>query len=276
MIETPLFVPHDGAHLAALLARPERKARSLVLILPGVCGLRGGRAKIWTRTARELAERGIASVRIDYEGTGDSTGVCSTSFSAPAVREADTIVNTLMPQLGVDSFAIIGNCIGARVGLLLAAERSSCIGLACSLHQGPRPLLEKQGVGPSRLAMRRIGIAFPRLLGLARRSRFFDFAHHHLHFIPEVPRVLQSTPTLFLLVGSETTRSRMERALARVQPKRNAPPSLSRLIGGPETTNPEIADVEIASLVEWLDTTLPKNGSEAQVRELRDARARGV
>lgn len=273
MIETPLFVPHDDNHLAALLARPEHEARSLVLILPGVCGLRGGRAKIWTRTARGLADRGIASVRIDYGGTGDSTGVCSTSFATPGVEEARAIIDTLMPELGVESFAIIGNCIGARVGLLVAAERPSCLGLACSLHQGPRPLLEKQGVGPSRLALRRIGIAFPKLLGLARRSRFFDFAHHHLHFIPEVARVLESTSTLFLLVGSETTRARLKRALARIRPKRSAPASESKLIGGPETPIPEIADVEVASLVEWLDATLPMNGSEAKARELRNARA---
>lgn len=263
MIETPLFVPHNGDHLAAIVARPEAHPRSLVLILPGICGLRGGRAKIWTRTARDLAERGIASVRIDYGGTGDSTGICTSTFSSPGLEEADSIVDTIMPELGVDSFAIVGNCIGARVGLLMAAERASCVGLACSLHQGPRPLLQKQGVGPSRLALRRIGLAFPKLLGIARRSRFFDVAHHHLHFIPEVARVLGSTPTLFLLVGSETTKSRLERALARITPRRSAVATQSKLIGGPTTMIPDIAKVEVASLVDWFDATLPGNGSSA-------------
>ena len=75
MNEHPMFVPWaDGEHLAAMLTVPDAPSRGLVLLLQGLGPPRSHRYQLWTRTARALAERGIASVRMDYPQVGDSTG----------------------------------------------------------------------------------------------------------------------------------------------------------------------------------------------------------
>src|SRR5206468_3179120 len=73
--EFPVFVPSRGERIGAVIAVPDADPRGLVLLMPGGGGApRAHRYAMYTKVARGLAERGIASVRMDWRGVGDSTG----------------------------------------------------------------------------------------------------------------------------------------------------------------------------------------------------------
>ena len=69
------MIPSRGVSIPATMVIPPRKpeqALPLVLLLHGHGGTRE-EAGAFTRVAAELAARGIASIRMDFPGCGDST-----------------------------------------------------------------------------------------------------------------------------------------------------------------------------------------------------------
>jgi pimeloyl-ACP methyl ester carboxylesterase len=129
--EHALFIPHASAHLAAVLTLPHRDPRGLVLLLTGLAATRSHRFGMWTRTARRLAaERGLASLRLDYAGTGDSTRYAA-RWAEDSREQVSAAVDLALRACGVGTFAAAGNCLGGRHALELAAGRRDCVGAVC-------------------------------------------------------------------------------------------------------------------------------------------------
>lgn len=135
MREYPLFIPHGEEHLAGVLTAPDHAARGLVLLLTGVGAPRSHRFQMWARLARLLADEGLASLRLDYLGMGDSTSppppVWSGGWERSLLPQLQTAATTAMEALSVDRMAAIGNCGGAYLSLRLAAEFPPSIGAMC-------------------------------------------------------------------------------------------------------------------------------------------------
>ena len=72
--EAALVVPCQGDQLVGVLAVPERPVARGVLIVVGGPQYRAGSHRQFTLLARRLAQAGIASLRFDYRGMGDSSG----------------------------------------------------------------------------------------------------------------------------------------------------------------------------------------------------------
>ncbi len=121
--EFPLFVPYAEEHLAAVLCVPDGQPKAVVLLLTGIGAPRSHRFQVWARVARRLAAQGYASVRMDYGGLGDSTGSLEELplIEAPW-HEAREVARFAMRAVGTDRLGIAGNCLGATVGLRVAAE----------------------------------------------------------------------------------------------------------------------------------------------------------
>jgi pimeloyl-ACP methyl ester carboxylesterase len=131
-----VFVPFGGEHLAAIVTAPEGDARGLVALLTGAGAPRSHRFQTWTRTAEALAGRGLASVRMDYTGMGDSTGTGHewTWTSTQHLREqALEVIRTALRAVGADSFVAAGNCMGALLALEVAAAAPESAGALCIL-----------------------------------------------------------------------------------------------------------------------------------------------
>jgi len=79
--EEALVFGCGGESLVGVLARPEAPAARGVLIVVGGPQYRAGSHRQFTLLARELAASGIASLRFDYRGMGDSSGAAR-SFEA--------------------------------------------------------------------------------------------------------------------------------------------------------------------------------------------------
>ena len=159
MNEFPVFIPHGNEHLAAVLTVPPTEPRGLVLLLTGIGAPRSHRYQMWTRTARSLAEVGLASARVDYLGMGDSTGTLrSWSRDSPPVDQALTVVRFSQQALGVRRVAAVGNCGGSLAALGVAAAIPECVGAALILMPVFEPTRAKKALlvaGRSR-AMRRL------------------------------------------------------------------------------------------------------------------------
>jgi len=142
MTRLPIFVPVAGSHVAAVVTAPA-DPRGLVMLLAGT----GRHNSIGSTFSASLSERlaaaGLASVRLDYAGVGDSTGTVASwtpSDVEAAAAQARAALCVTSDALGVTSFASVGTCYGSRVALALVPD-PGCVGAICLAP----PLLDAGG-----------------------------------------------------------------------------------------------------------------------------------
>ena len=196
MNEYPLFVPFEEEHLAAVVTVPDEPALGLVLLLTGTGAPRSHRFQLWTRTARALVEHGLASIRMDYRGIGDSTGrLLQPVLGDRRLDQAVRVAQAGMEIAGTRRLAVVGNCSGAIVALGVAAQVPECEAAICIL---PR-LVQLGGVNRAAMEARK-----SRLAGFLRRSGILR-------------RVVTGTLSGTKDVPSEPVRRSFEPALAHAQ-----------------------------------------------------------
>ncbi|MDQ1921915.1 hydrolase 1, exosortase A system-associated [Massilia pseudoviolaceinigra] len=117
-----------GDALFGIVSVPAQIARRAVLIVVGGPQYRVGSHRQFTTLARALAAQGIASLRFDYRGMGDSHG---------AMRDFEVVgedlraaVDKLFKALpGVEEVVIWGLCDGASAAIFYAADDARVTGL---------------------------------------------------------------------------------------------------------------------------------------------------
>lgn len=101
-----------------------------VLLLNAGVIHRVGPHRVNVKLARQLAELGIPSVRVDLSGLGDSRRAAGTeSMLAQAAQDIRSALDALSAQAGVKRFVIVGICSGAEYGYQYAAEDPRVAGL---------------------------------------------------------------------------------------------------------------------------------------------------
>jgi pimeloyl-ACP methyl ester carboxylesterase len=129
--ETPVQFGPEGS-LIGIITTPADGALGPVacLMLNMGANHRIGPRRINVKLARQLAASGVAGIRLDLAGLGDS-GPASGSehFLTQAVFDLQAAMNLMETTLGVRRFIVIGLCSGATNGLSLAVADSRVIGL---------------------------------------------------------------------------------------------------------------------------------------------------
>jgi pimeloyl-ACP methyl ester carboxylesterase len=168
--EYPLFVPYGDDFIAAVLTVPESEPRALVLLLQqGGIG-RSNKNRTWTRLAARLAERDLATARMDYLGLGDSTGKAgSLALEIPPVGEAMAVLETTRRLAGVEHTGVVGHCYGGRTAVAVASRVDSCVTAALAIFGGRKMLsdVERPQAQHGEALVRRLG---RKVRGLARRD----------------------------------------------------------------------------------------------------------
>lgn len=122
--ETPVFFPAAGQELFGIFTRPtaEPNGQAIILLSGGSWVSSPGRNRIWARIARAQAARGYATMRFDYRGVGDSSGVL-TEFKIDEPLTED-VVGALawVRSQQVSEFVLIGTCFGGRTALAMAKD----------------------------------------------------------------------------------------------------------------------------------------------------------
>ena len=122
----------DKTSLVGVLCEPETldKKKPAVLILNSGIMHRIGTCRLSVKLSRALAESGIASVRFDYSGVGDSDprrGGMSFLESAPL--ETVEVMDYIQKHRGINKFILYGLCSGADAAYETALVDKRVIGI---------------------------------------------------------------------------------------------------------------------------------------------------
>lgn len=95
-----------------------------VLMCHGLAGNKTGRFRIYVSLARALSKLGIASLRVDFRGCGDSDGDFSDSTVSGFLQDANVSLHKLINHERIDSsrIGIFGRSFGAAIALMAASE----------------------------------------------------------------------------------------------------------------------------------------------------------
>lgn len=114
--EQPVVFECDGDSLIGIIDHPERPIETGVVIIVGGPQYRAGSHRQFTLLARQLAEQGIASIRFDYRGMGDSEGHMRNFEDIDAdIKAAIDSLMTHVPE--IEQVALWGLCDAASAAL---------------------------------------------------------------------------------------------------------------------------------------------------------------
>jgi dienelactone hydrolase len=265
--EHPIFVPFEGEHISAVITTPDGVSDGLVLMLQGAGGApRSHRYRLWVRTARALADRGIASIRMDYLGIGDSTGTYRSDMDAPPLDQATSMATLGLRWTGTERLGVVGNCIGARTALALAASMEACASVACILPSALGPVLQRQGrpnpVGAAAMARR-----VPTLKRAARRSLGAARLLPRLHFVDHVHGAALEADLLFVHGGNAQSRVQLQRGVAELDTTRRAEVSFLPSEGIHGLRPLETQRFVIDSVARWMAQSLVERASLGSAHE---------
>lgn len=114
----------DDSPLVGIITEPDAGFQENVpffLFLNAGLDHRVGPNRLYVTVARKLVEMGVASLRFDFSGIGDSP--VSHSLEAPMVRgvtEAQQAMSFLARSAGAEAFVPLGICSGADIAFALA------------------------------------------------------------------------------------------------------------------------------------------------------------
>ncbi|MGW4411906.1 alpha/beta hydrolase family protein [Nonomuraea sp. NPDC004702] len=116
--EQRLHLDFDGDSIAMVYASPQHAhARNLVLMLHGgPGGQKDGPEGLYSNLARAIGRKGIASLRFDFRGVGESSGHYRDMTISRQVFEYEAVW-TLARSLGFDRVGVIGESYGATIVL---------------------------------------------------------------------------------------------------------------------------------------------------------------
>jgi pimeloyl-ACP methyl ester carboxylesterase len=161
--ETATFLKAGENELLGVLTEPVGPAVGCgVVMMSGAHFTSSNRNRLSVHLARCISEQGFHSLRLDFHGTGESTGVLREyRLDRPFVQDAASGIAYLR-SIGLKRFVLLGTCFGARTALATARDVEGMVGIA--LVSAPPRDFEKGGRGAAVLAEN------VSLLGYARRA----------------------------------------------------------------------------------------------------------
>jgi uncharacterized protein len=124
----------DGQKLFGILHMPINHGKNVpgVLMCHGLAGNKTGRFRLYVHLAKALAKAGIASLRVDFRGCGDSDGEFSEATVSGFLKDAQTSLQLLIHHAGIDPerIGIFGRSFGAAIALMTAHDYKKIKSLA--------------------------------------------------------------------------------------------------------------------------------------------------
>jgi pimeloyl-ACP methyl ester carboxylesterase len=165
--ETPVHVAGGEGPLFGIFTAPLTAERADVCALLVNAGpqRRTGPSRMWVEIARRWAARGVATLRIDLAGIGDSDGDAATLvhvaslYAQSFARQTRDALDALGELAGAERFVVLGLCAGAYWGAHASLDDERVETL---IMLNPRTLIWDAwvyGVGRSRELVRQLAMA---------------------------------------------------------------------------------------------------------------------
>ena len=124
MIEHPLLLETSVGTIAGVVTLPDDAPVAGVVIFEGVRGTRAGANQLWVRLARALGEVGVATLRADYAGVGESWDARGRNN----VKASCELGRWFADRVG--DILIVSECYGLTPGRALCGEDVNVTGVA--------------------------------------------------------------------------------------------------------------------------------------------------
>jgi dipeptidyl aminopeptidase/acylaminoacyl peptidase len=150
--ETDLWIESRGIQIPVTLTKPgdeQSVAAPLVVLVHGHGGTRQENGA-FTELASMLANRGIASIRMDFPGCGDSTEAFTNNNITSMLHDVSAAFEFAVAQPGVDKrrVGILGYSMGGRLAMLTIGDEpayGATVLWAPVALNGGRPMVEYFG-----------------------------------------------------------------------------------------------------------------------------------
>ena len=117
--ESDVIINGDHGRLAAILRTPDnRLSYPLVMLLHGFSSNK--KTRLLTSLAAALEKEGIASIRFDFNGHGDSDGEFQDMTIVNEITDAEKVYEYTSRLPGVTSVSVVGHSQGGLVASMLA------------------------------------------------------------------------------------------------------------------------------------------------------------
>jgi uncharacterized protein len=120
-----IVIENQGQKIFGILHRPVMaEPCPAVLICHGFGGHKVGRYRLYVTLAKKLSEQGIASLRIDFRGSGDSEGEFSEMTLEGEVDDTLKALKCLSEHQMIDSkrIGLFGRSLGGAVAVIAASQ----------------------------------------------------------------------------------------------------------------------------------------------------------
>jgi pimeloyl-ACP methyl ester carboxylesterase len=118
-----IVLSHKGQDLYGVWHYPKDRLSYPALILcPGFGSQKSGGFRIYVELAERLCEKGIATLRFDYRGYGDSDGDFFDVTLSSQVEDVVFMMDYLKENESIHSLSILGGSLGGRIALHAALE----------------------------------------------------------------------------------------------------------------------------------------------------------
>lgn len=130
-METTITFKSQGMQVVGVLHMPDRRKGKVpaVVLFHGFTGTKVEPHRIFVKQARALARAGIAALRFDFRGSGDSEGEFSNMTLSGELKDARAALAFIRSRPGIDTsrIGVLGLSFGGAVAsLLLGNDRDIC------------------------------------------------------------------------------------------------------------------------------------------------------
>ncbi|HVR79561.1 MAG TPA: alpha/beta hydrolase [Acidimicrobiia bacterium] len=176
--EDPVWIDSGDETIFAMVTHPRgTPSETGVVLLPGGSWMPSTmRNRMYVDLARRIAAAGVTTVRIDYQGVGESTGE-TPFFDLTRPPSTDVAGATkLLQELGCRRIIAVGSCFGGRAALSVLSDHPSLVGLVMSASPVEDYPGESQSLGwharkaLSRETLRNLKDRYPKYVRIIRKK----------------------------------------------------------------------------------------------------------
>lgn len=115
------IITPDHHQLAAVLHSPAKKPKGLVILSHGFTGTKCETGRLFVTTARAMAAAGLAALRFDFWGSGDSSGEFYEMSPNSEISDLKNVIRWAHQQ-GYTKIGLLGLSYGGGVSICTAAQ----------------------------------------------------------------------------------------------------------------------------------------------------------